>query len=254
MGVSTHFDEIGMPIRGPDDLGVYVKEAFTTGVRHKVPARMGGTYYQLAVPEGPEIWVAVNTAGEVEGFTPYFRAGNKNRVSIRNRVENPDWRYEGGFYAWAAGENAEDEGTSFPFVFDCPDYAIHAGGKFPDPALVTLTGFVHNMQIFMDEDDFYKCQDKDFHLAAESFIPTGLFNEKLEKNDPPAATALFAGRLEETGTIKNSMTGKAFFRARIKTLALTMDIVADPKQLESIPGKGNIVQVSAWLVGDWAEH
>ena len=87
--------------------------------------------------------------------------------------------------------------------------------------------------------------------AAQSFIPTGLFTTG---DVSPMSHALFHSIVQDSASIKNTETGHDFHWLSVETLALTIDVLVDPKLLPAIPVPGNVVRVSAWLIGDWTAH
>lgn len=97
-------------------------------------------------------------------------------------------------------------------------------------------------------------------LAAESFIPVGLFAEPrkrlrfLKRARPPSggetATALISGIVERTEMRRNTLTDVDFAWARVRSYGgVTFDLVTPPAQVTPTFAPGAIVQTLVWLVG-----
>jgi hypothetical protein len=89
---------------------------------------------------------------------------------------------------------------------------------------------------------------KAVRFASNVFIPTGSFAPEAGPISQ-RASAMFAGRVEESERIVNSITSEPFHRVRVNTLPGPIDTVLDPKHCKDEPAVGEIAFIQGWLVG-----
>jgi len=235
------FTAIGFPIADQGQITDYVNTIARDGRPYPVAGDVGGSYFQLSLPEGVEFWTAVNTEQQIEAVAPYFRASNRNALRILQAIPDEEWRYEGVFEAEVAAGGR--------LVFACPDFLLHAGGSFPQEAEIALAGFVHEAEVWADEAAF--CAAQGYGQAPiYACTPAGL----LALGKAPACQALIRGLVKDGRALHNSKTGQEFIWAQVRAGAVMLDLVADPRLLKAAPEAGSVVEVSVWLTGDWVEH
>lgn len=246
----TPFTIIGFYIDQLETLKV-INNAIHKGKEIQVDSKPGGSYYKLAYPEGIEIWVGVNARKRIENVLPFFKGKNINTLEIMCPINDPKSPYRGAFSAWAWKSREKDE--ELPIVFDAPDYLMHAGDNFPKTAKVSLTAFASQIKVFESKEDFF-LDDEDEFPSTTSFISGGISKFSTEEKEKPEAYAVFTGTVQSAKLIENPETLMNFYWISVESLNIDIDVVADKRMLKSIPKKGNIVRVSAWIVGDFIEH
>ena len=245
--MASHFSSIGFPLDTEDAMKQYVLHAANTGEGVQV---QDGQYILWQVDDGIELWVQANDSDKVIGFNPHFSGPARMQVSLVKTITRPDESLlDGAFYAWANPIDDDIEEGDFPFVFDAPDFRIHDGLTFPVLRQVQLAAFAHELSTFVSEDAYYASQSKDQKLAAESFIPSGLFRPDGSTKTPPSALAIFTGRVLDTASITNPYTTANFVWAQVQTFGGQVDVVADPELLDAPVVVGGILQGSFWLSG-----
>jgi hypothetical protein len=112
---------------------------------------------------------------------------------------------------------------------------------------VELAAFAAEVTCYPSEPAFDAAQgDGQIKYAAESFIPSGLF---VDAGEPPAAFAMFAGRILDAERRRNPYSDGEFWCACVRTLGGELDVVADPTTVTGEPRVGGIVQGSFWISG-----
>lgn len=247
----TPFTIIGFYINQLEILKV-INNTIHKGKEIQVNSRLGGSYYKLIYPEGIEIWVGVNSNKRIENVLPFFKGKNINTLEILSPIDDPKSPYRGAFTACAdSGRSKENE---CPIVFDAPDYLLHANDRFPKTANVSLTAFASHIKVFENYKAFYLDGEEDYSVSPKSFVSGGLSKFSKDGKEKPEAYAVFTGTVKNARLIENTETLMNFYWISVETLNLDIDVVADRRMLKSTPKKGNIVRVSAWIVGDWTEH
>jgi len=250
-----------MPISPFTIIGFYINQleilkvinnTIHKGKEIQVDNRLGGSYYKLIYPEGIEIWVGVNSSQRIENVLPFFKGKNINALEIACPVDDPKSPYRGAFTAWPQPCVSKDEHP--PIVFDTPDYLLHSEGKFPKKVDVSLTAFASHIRVFQNQREFFLDGEDDFTESTKSFVSGGLSKFSKDGKDKPEAYAVFTGTVKNAKLVENTETLMNFFWISVETLNIDIDVVVDRRMLKSTPRKGNVVRVSAWIVGDWIEH
>jgi hypothetical protein len=172
------------------------------------------------------------------------------RVGLIERVTRPgETELDGAFYGWADPAEGKPEAGTYPFVFDTPNYRTYEEISIPDVRTVNVAAFAHDLQAYANEKDYLAARKEGWHLAPQSFIPSGLFNPDGSPMDPPQAHAIFTGKVLQTAKLSNPVTGKPFHWAMVRTLGGEIDVVADPEVMNGILIEEGIVQGLFWLSG-----
>lgn len=112
-----------------------------------------------------------------------------------------------------------------------------------------ISAFAHEITAFRDDKAFENSQNEEMKFAAESFIPSGLFNQGGGENNEPKAFAVFTGHVLDKNEITNPVTGNKFLWAYVKTLGGEFDVIIDPSIIEGQLSIGGVVSGSFWLSG-----
>jgi hypothetical protein len=238
----SNLSDIGFPTNSNEELNGYI-EKWLENVS-QIPSRMG-TYLKFADESGAEIYLQMDFGGELTGLNPYFAGKSRRKVFLTEQIERDSSPLDGGFHAWANAEKADD--GDYPFVFDLPDIFVYRI-NLPTAAEIQLNAFATNdLAVYESEQAFYDSQDKEPKLAANSFIPIGLFRQN--EDIPPQAHGQFAGVIKEFELKKNQFTGANFYWFLVETLGGEIDVVSDPNYIKVEPRTGSIIHGSFWLTG-----
>ena len=236
----NHITTLGFNVQSREDFEKLAEIAHATGIRVKTKH---GYYAYLHINKGIELWLQINKKNEVIGLNPHFVGSSRMKIGITNEIlSDSNNELDGTFHAWAEPDELIESG-SFPFVFDIPNRGIYGDILFPQVLEIQLSAFAHELTIHSDEAEFIKSQDSEIKFAAESFIPSGLFNN----GDTPTATAIFTGRIIETADISNDQSKINFAWALVKTLGGEIDVVIDKELVNSELIVGGIISGSFWL-------
>lgn len=246
----SNLSDIGFPT--PDEQAV--NEMIMHVLEFAQPTKVaGGFYLHYADPSGAEIYLQGNNSQELIGFNPHFAGKSRRAVSVTKAIERESSPLDGGFHAWA---NPMDETTEvfgdYPFVFDVPDFRLNDISTFPVFCQIQLTAFASNdFEIFADEAAYYDSQPDELRLAAESFVPSGLFlpDDTATEIDPPRPVGAFTGAIKEYELKTNQLSGEKFYWFLVETFGGETDVVADTKLVTIEPQIGGIVSGQFWLTG-----
>lgn len=231
---------LGFNVQSREDFGNIAEYAFATGIRIKTKH---GYYAFSQTGKGIELWLQIDSKNEIVGLNPHFTGSSRMKIGITNEIfSDSNNSFDGTLHAWAEPDVSIESG-SFPFVFDMPNRAVYGDILYPQILYVQLSAFAHEVTIYNDEEDFVKSQDSELKFAAESFIPSGLFNN----GDTPSATAIFTGRILDTTEIFNEQSKLNFAWALVKTLGGEIDVVIDKELVNRELTVGGIISGSFWL-------
>lgn len=205
-----------------------------------------GSYLRCTSASGAELWLQVSRKNQLIGAHPHYRGETSLRVRITARVRRDDnTELDGAFHAWANPEPASGDGD-YPFLFDCANFDEMAGVALPAEGSVQIAAFAHELSYYDSPEQFAASQDREMKIASQSFIPSGLFTDK---NEQPAALALFTGHVQRAERKVNDLYGGEFLWAAIETYGGTFDLVADPSLLPVTPAAGSVLSGTFWLSG-----
>ncbi|MCI0342200.1 MAG: hypothetical protein L0216_13825 [Planctomycetales bacterium] len=243
--MASHFDCIGLSAGDPAELSELLDLLARTGAAR--PARDGGRTIVWRDPSGAGLVLSVRPDGEVACATPTFASSTVARAIPRRFAKDPDCRFCDRLVADLLDEAGE---RLYPLATQLEDIA-EARPRIPfgQPVRAALAGFAEEVRTFPDEARFEAAQDGGARLAAESFIPSGLFGPDGPPEGGESAHALVTGRVEEAETRTNEATRRPFCVVRVRTYGLSLDLVASCEDLPEPPQRGSILQGALWLVG-----
>lgn len=219
---------------------------------------------------GAELWFHFGPSQEgnteIYGLTPFFEGQSECDLRITGPIRRDnDTPFEGAFYGWVIpdGNTGQDDGGSYPLVFDAVDFAAREGHVWPAVVRVKLAGFARELKAYAGEDAYRAAGTGSGapQLAEKSFIPIGLFAaaeaeaESAPGSTPatPSSAAVMTGRVLDVSRMTNEATGQDFFWILIDSLDTTFDILADPEIVSGEIVPGGIVEASVWLFGRLVE-
>lgn len=171
------------------------------------------------------------------------------RLEIQAILDRPEMSpYDGGFLGLTEeGGSNPSLGGGFPVVFDAPDFPDVKDAMLTTKHDVELAGFAVELNVYATEEAFREAQPDLKPLGIPAFIPAGMVAQT--EGDSPTAHALMVGRVLESETVTNQLTGRDFIRLQIETPAGPMDMAVDPGLVETLPDTGHVIQAGAWLSG-----
>lgn len=244
--MASHFSSIGFKVTNREDFSDYFKQAYEYG--EKIITDLG-TYIKWEVGNGIELWGQLDVNNNAIGLNPHFTGNSSMKIRVQNRIKRDnDTILDGAFYCWADPEETGEDGV-YPFVVDLPNMEIY-NLNVPQIVMAQITGFAHELSAYRNDDEFDKAQASIPKFAAESFIPTGLFNTKGNDDDQQQSMAIFTGHVIDTKKIINPITNLEFLWIKITTLGGEYDIVADPQIVNEEIVIGGVVSGTFWLSGN----
>ncbi|MEI7555824.1 hypothetical protein [Candidatus Chlorohelix sp.] len=244
--MADHFACIGYRFENQEDWNeLIIRSAQSGGI---IQSNLG--FYSLLAPgAGIEVWTQLDEE-KITGCNPHFHGSSRVKVGIAKIWRSEEWPLEGSIHCWANPNEQNPEQGDYAFVVDVPDLDL-AYEKLECPGFATLqlAAFAHQLECYRDEETYYNSQSRQRKFAAESFFPTGLFQAPEGEQATPPATAIFAGHIEAVETRTNPDSGYEFLYMSIKTLAMTLDVVADPEMVKGEPILGGVISGSFWISG-----
>src|SRR5205085_6719968 len=142
-------------------------------------------------------------------------------------------------------------GGDYPFVFDCPDAAIHDALTLPATLTAQIAAFAQQITVYESRSAYDAAQAaRGQSFESRSFIPSGLISPSGEPVTPPESHALIAGQVIEAAERRNAVTGHPFWWALVDTVGGTFDVVIDPALLSKLPIEaGHVISGWFWLSG-----
>lgn len=243
----SHFSTIGVAVRSNDEFADYAIRTVEQGRTLDTP---GGSYMVWDMGEGVELWAQVDADNSLIGLNPHFRGLGRMEVRLdRAVVRSSDSPLDGAYYGWAEpSDDAEAQGA-YPLVFDVPDMAAWGALALPATYIVQISAFAHDIATFADDEAYRASQGSEALMAAESFIPSGLFVIDGESDAVPQSEAVFSGHVLATQVLTNAQTGEQFAWAHVQTYGGTVDVVVDLALLPQPMAVGGLVRGSFWLSG-----
>ena len=205
-----------------------------------------GHYLKWKSKTGAELWLHLDNNNEITGLNPFYSGESNFPVGIIKRIQREDDNeFEGAFYGWANPQKNEPETGFYPFVFDCVNIAAN-NIILPCIINVKLSAFAHEIDIFVDEDDFKLHQRVDTPIASKCFIPSGTFgNEPFELRPE----AIFTGIILNYKLLTNELTNKKFYWIKTETFGGIIDVVVDPDLIRRKIKINGVISGSFYLCG-----
>ncbi|EME61673.1 hypothetical protein H074_10890 [Amycolatopsis decaplanina DSM 44594] len=243
MIVSSHFEAIGIGVTSEDEFGERVVSLISAGTARQIAKKI--SEHVWTDPSGARLVAQVRN-GEIEFLLPCL-AGTTPAVPVR------DVRLVDDETAMLELLDGVDGELVCPIAVELEDRAVlaHSGGRLEIGSLV-LAALAEDVTVHADAEAYSASQDDDGpKFAADHFIPSGTFS--LTERSPdrtPSAHALFAGEVIEVETPVNTVTGTAFHRIRVRTIAaIELDVAIATTDVEQPPARGNIVTGTFFLTG-----
>jgi hypothetical protein len=247
--VPSQFSAIGFSVSSGEDLAALASRVAERADTIDAPA---GQYLKWAPPSGEQLWLQVKRSGDAMGMNPHFEGKASMRVAVEARIaRDAHTPLDGTFLAWANPPAGTATGGDYPFVFDCPDAAIH--GELALPAILTaqIAAFAQQITVYESRQAYDAAQvAQGLSFGSKSFIPSGLISPSGEPVTPPESHALIAGEVVEAAERRNTVTGEPFWWALVESVGGTFDVVIDPALLSNQQVRvGHVLSGWFWLSG-----
>ncbi|MCR6487854.1 hypothetical protein M8542_34010 [Amycolatopsis sp. OK19-0408] len=241
--MSSHFDAIGIGITSKDDFREKVVSLIGAGAARRITTKVNEQVW--TDPSGARL-VAKIRNGRIEFLLPCL-AGTAPAVPVR------DVRLVDDETAMLDLLDGVEGQLVCPVAVELEDRAVlaHSGGRLESGSL-TLAALAEDVTVHADAEAYFAAQDDDKpKFAADHFIPSGTFAVGQPKPGwTPTAHALFAGEVVEAETPVNTVTGTAFHRIRVRTIAaIEVDVAIATTDVERPPARGNVVAGTFFLTG-----
>jgi len=230
---------------------------------------------------GIELWVHLTPKRgspdqlEIAGAEPYFAGSSRVKFGLIRTMPKDECELEGGFYGYVSPRSSDPQSGWYPLLVDISDFdSVRGRIRAPSILELQIAAFPNQVDIFADDTSYYGPEPKGTNprevatkgkgamdldqiadrvntakLAAESFIPSGLFEPGGRPKNPPKAEGIMTGHIEESTTLTNPFSGRLFHRMRVRTYAATFDVVCDPARLKTDPAPGNVLSGVFWFTG-----
>lgn len=161
----SHFSAIGFAIQTQEDMSLLVNDVLKVATEYTAHEHL--TYLRYTDPSGAEIWLCGdNQTKAIVGATPCFLPKQTQTVGIHHIEPIEQGQYgDGTAHGWL---NPNDDDGDYPLVIDLPDYLNHQTDGNSQIAYLTL--FAEDVNLYVDEQAFYRSQDNDWNYASKSFI------------------------------------------------------------------------------------
>jgi hypothetical protein len=242
--LATHFSTIGLPINTDEELMDCVNRVFPQS--ESIPTGVG-TYMRWADPSGAELWLQLNAENELIGVNPHFGGRSRVRVLLTHPIDvGSQSPLDGRFHGWADPAKAQAEQSgAYPFLFDAPDAACHAGIEMPSELDVQVAAFAHEIQVYPNPKAFDASRTGDGWHTSQDFMPSGLMGAQHGMR----AEAAFTGHILRVERRTNQFSGGEFVWALVNSTGGTFDVVADVELMPTLPPVGGVITGTFWLTG-----
>jgi hypothetical protein len=246
--VPSQFSAIGFTVSSGEDLAAL---ASRVAERADTIDADAGQYLKWAPPSGEQLWLQVKRNGDAMGMNPHFEGKSSVRVAVEARIAREGHTpLDGTFLAWANPPAGAESGGDYPFVFDCPDAAVHNALALPATLTAQIAAFAQTVSVYESPEVYHAAQaTQGLSFAPKSFIPSGLISPSGEPVTPPESHALISGEVLEAEERQNAVTGQSFWWALIDTVGGTFDVVIDQALLTLPINRGNVISGWFWLSG-----
>lgn len=265
--MSSHFDCIGL--QSPDEKSfTRILELILDKAADDTPGRKPYRHIRWTDTSGASVAFHLRDlrgCSTIECVTPFFEPPcglSRWHVKTSFPTEDPKCQHCGGIDCNILDENNETITRSAVQLLNFLPYKELF--KNPQEFELEVVAFAHQAAFYANKAEFDKGQrrwwsspgeaepkmpdGRPMRFADNVFLPEGMFaNAEASMNE--RAIALFAGRVEYSQRLTNTITGAEFQHIRIETLQGALDIVLDPKASEGEPSCGKIAFIRAWLVG-----
>ncbi len=245
--MASHLSSIGFAV---DTQAEFMALAQAVATRSESLDTARGTYFRWVSASGAELWLQVDPERNFVGMNPHFTGPSRVRVKLVERLRREgETCLDGGFKGWADPDEAEPGGGAYPFVFDAPDFELHAGVLVPGVVQVQVAAFAHELEVHESPEAYDLASAAEpTRFASRSFVPAGLVQE-VTGSQTALAQAVITGHVLAAERKHNEYSGRSFWWCLVESYGGTFDLVADPELVTVEPKVGGVVSGAFWLSG-----
>lgn len=236
--------DIGDKQRFEDEIQKYTQSCET------LPLDAGASLCRVKDKSGAELWIGLRRDkdgnAQIASGNPAFFGKARVGATVEADVSDPQYKPVEATIQVRIGD--------VPVVFSLADAReaprFTAGAKLD----VDIAAFARTPKLFADEAAYMASQAKgEVKFAAEHFITSGMFLAAQggmadDASKRPAPYADFSGTVLSAELKHNDLGGLAYWWASVRTLnGTTVDVVMDPRTVDSEPKPGMIVDGRFWL-------
>lgn len=247
--MASHLSSIGFPVLNEQDLYALAEKVSQKATSFAIDQ---GYYLSYQDPSGATIWLHADQQRQITGMNPHFAGPSIMELKIvRSLHKEKDHPFDGSYFAWARPEEEHNhQEGAYPFLFDAPDYLRHKQLDLPVTLKAQIAAFAHEIDIYATAELYEQAASDGPKMAAEAFIPAGLFPAEGRSNGaPPTAHALINGIVLDAQKRTNQLSGKPFWWIQLQSYGGIYDAVVDPFLLKHEPRPGCVAKGSFWLSG-----
>jgi hypothetical protein len=264
------FDAIGFKAPDFTEFNRYLDTARLKG-HH--PSSERGIYAYWPVGSGIEVWAAFDKQLRPLNSNPHFLGTSRVEARVLEMIDVAP-TLEGGLRVQV---NPRDETVPhYALLFNVPTWDFtrpllrERKAKTDGPLIVTvqLCAFAEELECFDTPEAFQAVQEEKHRLQeseaalgmdtvveeilpALHFIPIGLMHGPGEKAQPLAS---FGGEVMHGHVLHNTFTNQKTLEIGVRTLGMTIDVVADAAVVKGRPRHHGIVCGKFWLSGRIVEE
>jgi len=258
------FDAIGFKAPDFQELNHYLDLARLKG-HH--PSSERGCYAYWTVGSGIEIWAASDKQLAQLNSNPHFLGNSRIEARVLE-IRDESSTLEGSLRVCLnAGSETEPH---IPFLFNVPSWDLtrpilkdmKAKASGPLNVSFQLTAFAEELECFEDEAAYLAAHARKQQLLQERlglvdeeaapplppihFVPCGLM---VDKGGKPQPKANFGGEVIGGSALTNPITSQKTVYLKVKTLGMTVDVVADASIVNCRPKLHGFISGYFWLSG-----
>ena len=244
----SNLSDIGFPVASEQDVNQIIMDILPH--LQQLPCPPYGYYFRFEDPSGAQIFLQTNSAQEIVGFNPAFKAESRWHLKVKQVIDRDTSDLDGAFECFHPASGS----THSALVFDAPDFRIHQKIDEGTDVQVGITAFASNdFKSFENEDAFVLETGME---TAKMMDATGLYEADKDGNRvprlSPQAHVVMTGIVTESYKRQNSFTNENFLVLVVDTDNGFVDVVVDPRLAESGLEVGNVIHGSFWLSGQIA--
>ena len=245
--MATNWSDLGFTAHSGADLETLARKCHQNG---KAARCAQGMYIVWTLGQGIEVWAQLNPREELIGLNPHFAGKTRLSAGLTERVTRANLPMDGGFRVLAQPYGEDPIRGAFAFVFDVPDFLLHAEVRLPAIRTVQLAAFAQQCALFQNDADFEaRTRRLAVKLTQETFLAVGLRGTDRELLAEPLPSAMFCGPVLDAARLGNPFSKAPFWWLKVRTAAGEVDVVADPELLPHGAHTDTILQCTAWLSG-----
>lgn len=256
--------------RDEEDLSAICHTVIQKGASQQLP----DSDYRLCrwhLDEEIQVWMVINPANEVLFLLPFFEGLSPRTIYVTDRSPGEEEDLINRITGWLRkGEDRSDPAEAdesnsgkgrFQFSFLCPDAPLY-GNEISTASehAFRLLALSRNPTLFDSREQFREQQTGNLPGSAvpeQTFLSGRLlqFTGLLDGDgDRGGCMSYVTGIVRNNITEDNSHTGNRFYRVKLDTRDIMLDVFLDPDDLPCAPTSGNVLEGKFLIAGMYREH